>query len=87
MRAGFQQLVSRVCLGEVGAVFGLEVSRLARSSAEFGAARATRTVSSGISCAGLGHNDMTGHHLGSPRNVYYPSPCQQQPDANSDFVN
>lgn len=36
MRAGFQQLVSRVCLGEVGAVFGLEVSRLARSSAEFG---------------------------------------------------
>ncbi|MFK0111606.1 recombinase family protein [Streptomyces sp. NPDC091217] len=33
MRAGFQQLVSRVCLG---AVFGLEVSRLARSSAEFG---------------------------------------------------
>ncbi|WP_406514934.1 recombinase family protein [Streptomyces sp. NBC_00873] len=36
MRAGFQQLVSRVCLGKVGAVFGLEVSRLARSSAEFG---------------------------------------------------
>ena len=26
---------SRVCLGEVGAVFGLEVSRLARSSADF----------------------------------------------------
>lgn len=36
LRAGFQQLVARVCLGEVGAVFGLEVSRLARSSAEFG---------------------------------------------------
>ncbi|MDJ0375847.1 recombinase family protein, partial [Streptomyces sp. H10-C2] len=36
LRAGFGQVVSRVCLGEVGAVFGLEVSRLARSSAEFG---------------------------------------------------
>ncbi|MGW1046632.1 recombinase family protein [Streptomyces sp. NPDC002547] len=36
LRVGFQQLVARVCLGEVGAVFGLEVSRLARSSAEFG---------------------------------------------------
>jgi DNA invertase Pin-like site-specific DNA recombinase len=34
-RQGFRELVSRVCLGEVGAVFGLEVSRLARSSAEF----------------------------------------------------
>jgi excisionase family DNA binding protein len=34
-RSGFRDLVSRVCLGGVGAVFGLEVSRLARSSAEF----------------------------------------------------
>jgi DNA invertase Pin-like site-specific DNA recombinase len=33
-RTGFQELVSRVCLGEVGAIFGLEVSRLARSSAD-----------------------------------------------------
>jgi DNA invertase Pin-like site-specific DNA recombinase len=33
-RKGYAQLVSRVCLGEVGAVFGLEVSRLARSNAE-----------------------------------------------------
>jgi len=33
-RLGFQGLVHRVCLGEVGAVFGLEVSRLARSSAD-----------------------------------------------------
>jgi DNA invertase Pin-like site-specific DNA recombinase len=32
-REGFKQLVARVCLGEVGAVFGLEVSRLARSNA------------------------------------------------------
>jgi DNA invertase Pin-like site-specific DNA recombinase len=33
-RVGFKELVSRVCLGEVGAIFGLEVSRLARSSAD-----------------------------------------------------
>ena len=33
-RAAYKELVGRVCLGEVGAIFGLEVSRLARSSAE-----------------------------------------------------
>lgn len=33
-RSGFKDLLSRVCLGEVGAIFGLEVSRLARSSAD-----------------------------------------------------
>jgi DNA invertase Pin-like site-specific DNA recombinase len=33
-RKGYKHLVSRVCLGEVGAIFGLEVSRLARSNAE-----------------------------------------------------
>src|ERR1700741_3110955 len=33
-RAGFAELVSRVCTGEVGAIFGLEISRLARSNAE-----------------------------------------------------
>src|SRR5207245_10142419 len=33
-RSGFKELVSRVCVGEVGAVFGLEVSRLARSCAD-----------------------------------------------------
>jgi excisionase family DNA binding protein len=33
-RTGFKDLVGRVCCGEVGAVFGLEVSRLARSSAD-----------------------------------------------------
>ena len=33
-RKGYTQLVSRVCLGEVGAILGLEVSRLARSNAE-----------------------------------------------------
>ena len=34
-RMGFQRLVAKVSLGEVGAVFGLEVSRLARSSADW----------------------------------------------------
>jgi DNA invertase Pin-like site-specific DNA recombinase len=33
-RQGFAQLVASVSLGEVGAVFGLEISRLARSSAD-----------------------------------------------------
>ena len=33
-RSGFKDLVGRVCMGEVGAIFGLEVSRLARSSAD-----------------------------------------------------
>lgn len=33
-RSGFRGLVGRVCVGEVGAILGLEVSRLARSSAD-----------------------------------------------------
>jgi len=33
-RHGFAQLVASVSLGEIGAVFGLEISRLARSSAD-----------------------------------------------------
>ncbi len=33
-RSGFKELVGRVCVGEVGAIFGLEVSRLTRSSAD-----------------------------------------------------
>ena len=33
-RTGFKEVVSRVCVGEVGAIFGLEISRLARSSAD-----------------------------------------------------
>jgi DNA invertase Pin-like site-specific DNA recombinase len=33
-RSGFKDLLGRVCLGEMGAIFGLEVSRLARSSAD-----------------------------------------------------
>lgn len=34
-RTGFQNLVACVSLGQVGAIFGLEVSRLARSSADW----------------------------------------------------
>ncbi len=33
-REGFAELVTRVCRGEVGAIFGIEISRLARSSAD-----------------------------------------------------
>ncbi|MGH9304280.1 MAG: recombinase family protein [Acidimicrobiales bacterium] len=33
-RSGYKDLVGRVCVGEVGAIFGLEISRLARSSAD-----------------------------------------------------
>jgi DNA invertase Pin-like site-specific DNA recombinase len=33
-RAGFTELVTKVCSGEVGAIFGIEISRLARSNAE-----------------------------------------------------
>jgi DNA invertase Pin-like site-specific DNA recombinase len=33
-RDGFRELVAKVCLDEVGAIFGLEISRLARSSAD-----------------------------------------------------
>ena len=33
-RSGFRELVGRVCVGEVGAILGLEVSRLARSCAD-----------------------------------------------------
>ena len=33
-RSGFKELVGRVCVGEVGAILGLEISRLARSSAD-----------------------------------------------------
>ena len=33
-RAGFTELVSRVCNGDVGAIFGIEITRLARSNAD-----------------------------------------------------
>ncbi len=33
-REGFTELVTRMCRGDVGAIFGIEVTRLARSSAD-----------------------------------------------------
>ena len=33
-REGFTELVTRVCTGEVGAIFGIEITRLARSDAD-----------------------------------------------------
>lgn len=47
-RDGYREIVARLCLGEVGAVFGLEVSRFGRSNADLGRlmelARLTDTV-------------------------------------------
>lgn len=33
-REGYREIVTRLCIGEVGAVFGLQVSRLGRSNAD-----------------------------------------------------
>src|SRR5258708_1854980 len=33
-REGFTELVTRVCAGDVGAIFGIEITRLARSNAD-----------------------------------------------------
>src|SRR6266496_6785747 len=33
-REGFTELVTRVCSGDAGAIFGIEITRLARSSAD-----------------------------------------------------
>ena len=33
-REGFTELVTRVCSGEAGAIFGIEITRLARSNAD-----------------------------------------------------
>jgi len=33
-REGFTELVTRVCSGDVGAIFGIEITRLARSNAD-----------------------------------------------------
>ena len=33
-REGFTELVTRVCRGDVGAIFGIEITRLARSNAD-----------------------------------------------------
>ena len=73
-RTGFREVVSRVCLGEVGAIFGLEVSRLARSSADFARllelARLTDTWSSipmaCTTCANstIGYSGFEGRHVG-----------------------
>src|SRR6266581_3724513 len=51
-RSGFREVVSRVCLGDVGAVFGLEVSRLARSNANAHMKDAVETFLSRNVCRG-----------------------------------
>ena len=54
-RAGFTELVSRVCSGQVGAIFGIEISRLARSNAEV-----ARLMELGVALAGLAVGDGAG---------------------------
>jgi DNA invertase Pin-like site-specific DNA recombinase len=47
-RDGYREIVARLCMGEIGAVFGLEVSRFGRSNADLtrpmGLARLTDTL-------------------------------------------
>ena len=38
-REGFTELVTRVCTGDVGAIFGIEITRLARSNADVALSR------------------------------------------------
>ncbi|UWZ39691.1 recombinase family protein [Dactylosporangium roseum] len=44
-RDGYREIVARLCMGEVGAVFGLEVSRFGRSNADL-----TRLMSTLLRC-------------------------------------
>jgi len=59
-RDGFKQLVARVCLGEVGAVFGLEVSRLARSNAGLARLLELARLTSTLVIDGDGVYDLSG---------------------------
>jgi len=63
-RDGFRGLVSRVCLGEVGAIFGLEISRLARSSARSGSWPGSRPGSWPGSWPGSRPGSRTGSRTG-----------------------
>src|SRR4029078_5782858 len=61
-RAGLTERVRRVCCGEVGAIFGIEISRLARSNAEvarlmeFAAITETLLIeAAGVADPGHGH--------------------------------
>lgn len=59
VREGFRDLVAKVCLGEVGAVFGLEVSRLARSSADFARLLELARLTDTLLIDGDGVDDLT----------------------------
>jgi hypothetical protein len=66
-RDGFREVVAKVCLGEVGAVFGLEVSRLARSSAEFARLTDTLVVDADGGGTGAGRGSRRRARLGALR--------------------
>jgi len=63
-RGGFREVVARVCLGEVGAVFGLEVSRLARSNAEFARLLELARLTDTLVVDGDGVYDLTDIKIG-----------------------
>jgi DNA invertase Pin-like site-specific DNA recombinase len=63
-REGFTGLVTRVCAGEVGTIFGIEITRLARSNAEV--ARLAEFAA------------ITGTLLIDPDGVYDPSDVNDQ---------
>jgi hypothetical protein len=54
-RAGFTELVARVC-GDVGAIFGIEITRLARSNADVARlAEFARITAGGVGLPAFGH--------------------------------
>src|SRR5690349_23839937 len=57
-RAGFRELMSRVCLGEIGAVLGLEISRLARSNADLARLAEMARLTGTLLIAGVGVYDL-----------------------------
>lgn len=59
-RDGYRELVSQVCLGEVGAIFGLEISRLARSTADLSRLLELARLTDTLVIDGDGVYDLTG---------------------------
>jgi len=68
-RQGFRGLMSRVCLDEVGAVLGLEVSRLARSNADLARLAEMARLTGTLLIDGDG---VTGKHQRASRAAEWP---------------
>lgn len=61
-RSGFRDLVVRVCCGEVGAIFGLEISRLARSTADLSRLLELARLSDTLVIDSDGINDLNNYN-------------------------